>query len=355
MKLLKKIFIIVILGIIIIGSNSYAASLIFEREDIINDERIVTKKYIVSAEEEQEFSNNLESIIEKEKNTYILQNKEKTGGTIIEEKTIETTRSIETKNNEIEKILEEVEHQIEYLEDEFIGIYYIDQNSIKIESIYNGYREVLIEETIVYENLETNDLVNIPKEIKKNGSTLNLISNSWDIVETSEMQENNIPSKYKATSYYASKIRVDNPLTYIATISYTGTAEKIIENDYTYKITYIEKEKEEENNLLLPTIIGSGMIIVLLAIYLNNTNTIIYNYQNEEWKKVGRARLSKPCLVLNKYITKKSSSKYRIELDNKLLDKYNKKMFEVIKDDKVKKVLINKQNNVEPYIIEISI
>ncbi|MGN0973315.1 MAG: hypothetical protein ACI4OT_01085, partial [Bacilli bacterium] len=223
-----------------------------------------------------------------------------------------------------------------------------------IKSQYNGYKEYLIEDTKTYTNLDTNDLNNIPKQVMKDGMVLDLITTNWEVTETRKIQENSIPSKYKATCYYATKKRVDNPLTYIVTAEYTGTADKTIENDYIYEITYKNVSTDKD---YMPTIILlSGITFIVVVIFITRKkNVTIYNFQNKEWKEIGKQRIARPTINLDRYNYKTKSNRYKIIIDEKFIDKHNGKMIKIKRQNRVTEKLINKSNNITPYTIDIVI
>ena len=212
----------------------------------------------------------------------------------------------------------------------------------------------MIKETKIYTNLDKNDLDSIPKQIKKDGMVLDLLTTNWEVTETKQLQDNIIPSKYKATCYYATKKKVNNPTTYIVTADYIGTAEKVIENDYTYEITY--KCIDEDKNILpILAITGGSILVIVVILFARKKNVIIYNYQNKEWKQIGKQRVSKPIISLNRYNYKSVSNRYKIILDEKIVDKYNGKMIKIKRNKRTIDKFINKANNINPYTIEIVI
>lgn len=351
-KVVKKIVMSVFICMLLTTANCFATT---TNEEYIKNENgeYIIKTYSVSEKEEEQFLMNLQNEFKIEKKTYTIENKEKTGGNTIETIDINTTKTIISKSNKTADILKELPPELEYNENGYIGKYVLDTNSLEIKSQYNGYKEYLVEETKTYNNLATNDLDNIPKQIKKDGYTLDLLKTSWEITETKNLQDNEIPSKYKAICYYATKKRVDNPLTYIVTANYTGNAEKTIENNYTYKIVY--KCTKENKNILPVIFLGGASLIVIFIIFTRKSNVTIYNYQDKEWKEIGKQKISKPRINLNRYNYKAVSNKYKIVLDEKLVDKYNGKMLKIEKQKRTIEKFINKANNVVPYTIEIII
>lgn len=351
-KILKTTTMILGLTVVLTTANCFAMSneVIFTKDNT----EYIKRTYSVSQEQEENFLLNLEKEFKIDKKTYQLENSTKTGGDITETIDISTTKTIESDSNKLENILQQLPDEIEYNENDFVGKYELDVNSLGIESKYNGYKQQLIEETKVYTNLDTNDLNNIPKQIKKNGVTLDLITTKWEITETRKIQENSIPSKYKATCYYATKIKVNNPTTYIVTANYVGTADKTIENDYMYEITY--KHIATDKNYLPIILIASGTTLIVIVLFIvRKKNITIYNFQNKEWKEIGKQRISRPIIKLDKYNYKTKSNRYKIIIDEKFIDKHNGKMMKIKRQNRAVEKLINKANNITPYTIDIVI
>lgn len=351
-KILKKITMVLLATTILTTVNCFATT--NEKIYIKDNVEYVEKTYTVTKEQENDFLLNLEKEFKIDKKTYKLENTNKTGGDITETIDINTTKTIKSETSKLEKILEQLPEEIKYEKDNFIGVYKINVNSINIESQYNGYKEQLVEETKEYKNLDTNDLNNIPKQIMKNGRTLDLITTKWEITGTRKIQDNSIPSKHKATCYYATKIKVNNPTTYIVTAEYNGTATKTIENDYTYEITY--KHIATDKNYLPVVLISGGITLIIVVLFMaGKKNVTIYNFQNKEWIKIGKQRISKPIIKLDRYNYKAKSNRYKIEIDEKLVDKYNGKMIGIKRQKRTIDKFINKSNNISPYTIDIVI
>ena len=351
-KILKIGTLILVSTVVLTTVKCFAT--INEQVFIKDDIEYIKKTYFVSQEQEENFLLNLENEFKVDKKTYQLEKKSKTGGNTIETITIFTTKTTETDSNKLEDILQQLPESIDYNEKDFVGKYELDINSINVETQYNGYKEKVIDEKKVYTNLETNDLNNIPKQIKKEGLTLDLITTNWEVAETRKLQENTIPSKYNATCYYATKIKVKNPLTYNVTAQYSGTADKIIENDYIYEITY--KHIATDKNYIPEIILLSSIsLIIIIIIFTRRKNVVIYNFSDNKWIEVGKERIIKPIIKLDKYDYKIKSNRYKIVINEKFVDKYNGKMLKIIRKGKTIEQLINKANNIIPYTIDIVI
>src|SRR5699024_9729889 len=320
--MVKKILIIMFATIMLTVTNCFATNIM--NEEFITKDNIeyIKRSYSVPMDQEDDFLVNLENEFKIENKTYQIQDKNRTGGDIVETIDINTSKTITLDSNSTEYILSQLPQEMDYNENGYVGKYVLDTNSINVESKYNGYKEVLVKDTKIYTDLDKNDLDNIPKQIKKDGLILDLLTTNWEVTETKKLQDNIIPSKYKATCYYATKKKVNNPITYIVTANYTGTDEKVIENDYTYEITYkcIGKDK---NILPILAITGGSIIFIIVILFARKKNVIIYNFQNKEWKEVGKQRISKPMINLNRYNYKSVSNRYKINLDEKIVEKYN--------------------------------
>lgn len=350
-RFLKRI-IIILISTIVLSTNCYALS--NEEIFIKDDVEYIKRTYSVSREQERNFLINLGKEFKIDKKTYQLDNLTKTGGDILETIDISTTRTIKSDTNELNKILEQLPKEIKYNEDGFVGVYKLDVNSINVETQYNGYKEKLIAETKIYSNLDTNDLNNIPKQIRKEGLILDLITTNWKVAETRKIQENSIPSQYNATCYYATKIKVDNPLTYNVTAQYNGTADKVIENDYIYEATY-KHIATDQNDIPAIILLSSMTLIIIIIIFTRRKNVVIYNFSDNEWVEIGKERITKPIIKLDKYEYKAKSNRYKIVINEKFVDKFNGKMFKIIRKNRTIGQLINKANNIIPYTIDIVI
>lgn len=351
-KICKRISMVLFATMVLTTVNCFATT----NEEIYTKDKVeyIKRTYTVTKEEEKDFLSNLQKEFKIDKKTYQFESSTKTGGDIIETIDINTTKTIKSDSNKLDKILKQLPASIEYNENDFVGEYKLNINSLDIKSQYNGYKEYLIEDTKIYNNLDTNDLNNIPKQVMKNGMVLDLITTNWEVTETRKIQENSIPSKYKATCYYATKKRVDNPLTYIVTAEYNGTADKITENDYTYEIIY-KNTSTDTNYIPFILISGGSSLIIIVLLIMRKKNVTIYNFQNKEWKEIGKQRITKPMIKLDRYNYKVKSNRYKIVIDEKFIDKNNGKMIKIKRQKRTIDKLINKANNINPYTIDIVI
>ena len=322
---------IIILMLVMCLSNIYATQ--NEEKYVDNDIEYIKRTYEISQEDEEKFLEELEKEFKIENKSYKLESKEKSGGDIIETIDISTIKNTVSKTKSVDSILKQLPSEIAYNQDGYVGTYKINADSIKIDTQYNGYREELVEETKIYTDLNTNDLNNIPKQIMKDNLVLDLLTTNWEITETRTIQDNELPSKYKATCYYATKIKVDNPLTYLVSVTYTGTADKTIKNNLIYEVTY--KRIDVEKNYTPTLLLTSGTILIVWCLFLfRKKNITIYNLKQNEWKKIGRKRISKPVIKLDRYNNRVETNKFKIDLDDKLVKKLDGKMLKVVRNKK---------------------
>ena len=185
-------------------------------------------------------------------------------------------KKIITKSKNKVDILKELPATLDYNENGFTGIYNLDIDTLNIKTNYNGYTEYLVEENVRYTDLQKNDLDYIPKQIKKENITLDLLETTWEIQSTKMFGDNQVADKYIANCYYATKTRKDNLYTYTVTAEYNGIAEKTEENIFEYTVTYkyvipekVETPKEDKNINYTPIIVASsGVVIIVLFFFI---------------------------------------------------------------------------------------
>ena len=264
-NIIRKISMVLLFTVILTTVNCFATVNYVETK--------ITKEgtdYICRTYELQQDDSNFISSVEKEfeidKKKYLLDSINKSGGNITDNINIQTTKNVVTKTNSTSDILNALPQNIEYNQDEYVGEYKLDISSLQTKSIYNGYKEYLVEETKQYFDLNKNDLSYIPKQIKKDNITLGLITTDWYVQTTRNIGDNEVADKYRAECYYAGKKRVDNPLTYTTTANYIGTATKVVYNPFIYEIEYKCITKDIN---YIPYILGasSGVIFFVVVIF----------------------------------------------------------------------------------------
>lgn len=356
MKWFKKILAVCSFFTLLTTVNCFAVTM--EKTEITEDELNCYKTYQVMESEKDTFLEMLSKEIEVDGNKYKYVDYTAEGENTSETIDINTTKTILSKTNNKDKIIEQLENTIKYEKDGYIGEYILNSNTLKIKTNYNGFREDLIEETINYNNLEKNDLDFIPKQIVKNGLTLDLLDVEWQVESTKMIGEYEVANTYTAKCYYATKQRVDYPNTYTVTAEYLGIATKTEENPITYVIKY-EKEQpeqveEKQENNVLPVVGGTTGIILVIVFFLTR-NVTVYNYKDGKYKKVGKVRATRDGRIkLDRFSFFETTDKYKLELSKNLTKKLKGKTITVSKNGTTIKMLVN-SNEKERYIIEVRI
>ena len=279
----KKI--VVITGIIMILLANL--SVCFASSDL----RIVEKEYTVDYKMADEFYNSIEKNIIEDKVGYKLNNIERTDNfkTLTREKEIIEEKV--TNTNNLEEVIKLFNDTKDIEEDSYVGILKRDNSSLKVE-IKDSYQEkykVYLQKN--YDNVSSNELNDIPKQITQNGITYYLVNPVWNVAKTENVSDGELPVKYDGIMYYEG-IKTKTIITsYLATIKYDGVLEKEVPNTTTFTVTY--KEVKEYVNIVSSIAGTNGFVFVSGIILLNLKNVKIYNLQNGEYKLVKKLHLNK--------------------------------------------------------------
>lgn len=306
-----KILTFTLLLIILISTNCFANSK--ELKTYINTETI-------SVENATKYEKLIKDEIVVDNINYKIENIKK----IENKKTLSINKEISeelivTTNNKY-NVLNLFENKKEISEDGYKGTLELQNDSLEIK-VNNSYQEeykVYLQRT--YNNVSSNDINDIPKEIKENGTTYYLVNPIWNISTTEKVDNNDIPVTYNGTMYYEGiKVRtiVRN---YKASIKYTGTLEKEIIDSVTYNVEY--KEVPKEVNYTITTVAStSGIIIFSGIILIKRKNAKIYNYNQEKYNLVKKIHINKKDPIINIAPLKITSNKFRIVLSDSIYKK----------------------------------
>ena len=202
----------------------------------------------------------------------------------------------ETTTNNLEKVIEMFNPTKDIEQDGYVGTITRDNSSLKI-NIKDSYKEeykVYLQKT--YNNVSSNELNDIPKEIKQNGTTYYLVNPVWNIAETEMVANNEVPVKYNGTMYYEGVKTRTIITSYTATIKYTGTLEKQVPDTTTFTMKYKEVKQYK---YVVPAIVGTtGIIFVSGIIFLKIKNAKVYNLQEIIKKTTKIRRISYPDIDL---------------------------------------------------------
>ena len=227
--------------------------------------------------------------------------------------------------------------------------------NININTVSHGQYQELKEKKIDFTNYSQNDLDNIKKEINIEGQTYYLINVDWQVEQVEIVDNQEVPKTYKGTMLYQTIVAINNPNTYEVTVTYKGNVENI-EKEYTYTALYEKKEvsqpiieeEKEENNIVVPTIIVSGLGFGLgvLIFLLLNKNATIYNKTDSGYKVISRFKLTedtKNIIDITKYNHKIDSNMYSIKMNKSTYEKLKGKVIYVKIKNISKPVTINNQ------------
>lgn len=330
----KKILIISIVSMTILAT----VNICFANTEL----RTIEKQSIVDCKTADEFYNSIEKGITENKIEYELENVDR----------IENFRTLTKEQEKIEEqitITDNLESTINlfnetkaFEENGYTGILNRDNSSlnIKIKDSYQEEYKVYLKKT--YNNVSSNELNDIPKEIKENGITYYLVNPVWDIIETEKIDNNSVPSRYNGTMYYEG-VKSRNIITsYVASVKYTGILEKQVTDTTTFKIKYKEVQK---NKSIIPMAVAtsSGIIFFCGIILISLKNVKIYNKQNEKYKLIRKIHMDSKNLTINLTPIKIETRCYKIVLSKKLFKKIKDKTIIIKYFDKIYKYQINEQ------------
>ena len=330
MRKIKYLIIPIMLVMIFFNTRTFAST----------DNNVTTKEYQTTQNAENEFLDELYNT-ETDKQKIVNIDKE------ISEDNYRAKQIIETKeltSQNRDYIIEQFGENEIYNDGEYQGELTI--SDINVETISNGYYQEIDEKVLSFTNYTDNDLINIEKEINLDNTTYYLINVNWEADSTETIDGATIPKTYKGTKIYQTVKTIANPNTYKVTVTYSGTIEKI-NTIYDYIVTYentpeeVQVEKEENNNIVVPVIIISGLGLAILLIGLFNLkNTYIYSKTNKGFKLIKRERISDKNVLIDISNCRNKSK------DNIYALKVNKIAFNKLKGRTISIVLGSKKKDI---------
>lgn len=303
-----KISVLIIVLVTLFGTTCFANTK--ELKTYINTETI-------SVENVTEYEKTIENEIVVDNINYKLENIKK----IENKKTLSINKEINeelivTTNNKY-NVLNLFTNKKETNEDGYKGTLELQNDSleIKVNDSYQEEYKVYLQK--VYNDVSSNDINDIPKEIKKDGTIYYLVNPEWNIATTEKISNNNVPVTYNGTMYYEGiKVRTI-VINYKASVKYTGVLEKEIIDSVTFNIEY--KEVPKEVDYVVPAITStSGIIIFSGVILLKRKNVKIYNYDKEKYRLVKKIHINKKEAIIDIAPLKITSNKFKIVLSEKI-------------------------------------
>lgn len=328
----KKYLIIPIILIIITCNVKCFAS---------TNNEIITKEFQTTQNAENEFLN---EIYNTETEKMKIKNLDKE----ISEDNYRVKEIIETKelaSQDRDYITQQFGEKQSYNDGEYQGELTI--SDIKIETINNGSYQEIDEKVLDFTNYSDNDLINIEKEITLDNTIYYLINVNWEADSTETIDGETIPKTYKGTKIYQTVKTIANPNTYKVTVTYSGTIEKI-NTIYDYTVTYENKveelqEEKEDNNIIVPVLIISGLGLAILLIGLFNIkNTYVYSKTSKGFKLIKREKINDKNVLIDISNCKNKSKEniYTIKINKMAFNKLKGRTISIILETKKKDIIL---------------
>ena len=306
---------------------------------------VIEKSKKVDYSVSQDYYNSIEKTITENGKKYELQDvednlkKESKKYETIEEKIVEASKKSSAIN-----LFEETKN-IE--DDGFKGTISREDSSIELTPADSYKEEYKVYLQRKYTNVSSNELNDVPKELKENGLTYYLVNPVWDVTETEEVDGKQVPVKYSGTMKYEGKNTRTIITSYIAKVKYTGTLEKQVKDTTTFTVKYkeidsskpeVKKEDKKDNKVVPQAVVGTtGILCTCGIVLLNSKNVKIYNLINGEYKLVKKAHLNEGKMIVDLTPYNYQSRNYKVVV--------SKSLYKKIKGKTVKFKYFDKQYN----------
>ncbi len=331
MNKIKIISITMLIALCVISSCNFVNA-----DDTKNNENYL-KQEVIKANKVEEYVQALEKEIQIGNDTYKLEDtkEQENMKELVIEKSTEDNLIVSNKNRSY--VLNKFNKTKEINEDEYVGTLSIDEDSLEItpNETYSEEYKVYLQKT--YNNVNSNELNDIPKEIKENGIIYYLINPTWEINTQEQIGENNVPTTYNGMMYYEginTRIVVKN---YKANIRYTGKITKQEVDTITITAIYKQQPIEKDNNYVVPAIATTSAIVFFSGlIILKSKNAKLYNYTNSnELKLIKKIHINEKEPIINiTPMNRINSNKYKLELNSGIYKKLKGKSVKIKYFDK---------------------
>lgn len=305
---------------------------------------VIEKSKSVDYSVSQDYYNSIDKTIVENEKRYELQDIQRKDNLKTESKKYETTEEKIIDASYKSSAISFFDESKNIENDGFKGTISREDSSIELTPADSYQEEYKVYLQKKYVNVSSNELNNIPKELKENGLTYYLVNPVWDITETEDVDGNQVPVKYSGIMKYEGKDTRTIVTRYIAKIKYTGTLEKQIKDTTTFTAKYKEVEsskpetKKEENKVIPQAVVGTtGIICVCGIVLLNSKNVKIYNLIDGEYVLVRKAHLSESKMLVDLTPYNYQSRSYKIIV--------SKSLFKKIRGKNVKFKYFDKQYN----------
>lgn len=169
--------------------------------------------------------------------------------------------SIYSNTNNTQEVIQKFEPSIEIsTKDGYIGTIKCDYSTLNVSAAGYGKRNYTISESRSYPNLADSDTSLVPKNIEKDGNTLNLTNISWQAAASDNVDSYSLATRYTAHATYMGTGTKTYTTGYTASLEYVGEVKKVTNDSITY--TAVFREVEKESNILNWLLISLGALII---------------------------------------------------------------------------------------------
>ncbi|WP_279202291.1 hypothetical protein [Intestinimonas butyriciproducens] len=147
--------------------------------------------------------------------------------------------TVETQDDDLDVILEQLAPAIEYTDGEYGGTLALDHTSIRTQATGYSTHSYTVSETKTFGPLDRNDMSYVPATTIKDGVTLTLSDVDWQVTGTDLVGEALMPSSYQAVASYSGRAYYQAADGYITTAEYVGEITRSGVETVTYQLTYL--------------------------------------------------------------------------------------------------------------------
>lgn len=289
---------------------------------------VIKKSKSVDYSVSQDYYNSIDKTIVENEKRYELQDIQRKDNLKTESKKYETTEEKIIDASYKSSAISFFDESRNIENDGFKGTISREDSSIELTPADSYQEEYKVYLQKKYVNVSSNELNNIPKELKENGLTYYLVNPVWDITETEDVGGNQVPVKYSGIMKYEGKDTRTIVTRYIAKVKYTGTLEKQIKDTTTFTVKYREIEsvkpenKKEENEVIPQALVGTtGILCVCGIVLLNYKNVKVYNLLDGEYKLIKKVHLGERKMLVDLTPYNYQSRSYKIIISKSLYKK----------------------------------
>ena len=207
-----KILSLTMLLTILLGTMSFASN--------NNELKIIKNEQTVPIENANSYKNSIANELVSDDINYTLKNIEEKENKKTLTKDKEIIEELIVTRNDKYYVLNLFETKKNINEDGYSGTLELQNNSldIKVNDSYKEQYKVYLQKE--YTGISRNELDNIPKEIKQDGTTYYLVNPVWNVASTEKIENNDVPTSYNGI------------------MKYEGIKEKTIIKNYKKKLTF---------------------------------------------------------------------------------------------------------------------